>query len=118
MTNLFAPPVVNDVPPALLPEEPDMGDRLMRFFRARPSGVNVYMYAIGSPTEVYLSGLTPPQLRTTEVDPITLYDTHAVPISNGWEDLERVFWGGCAPTEVTDSQAQALTDAGYIVTVI
>lgn len=111
MTKVFAPPVVNDIPPALLPEEPHMGDRLMRFFRARPSGVNVYMYRVGTLSEIAHG-------RVDETDPITLYDTHAVPVSNGWEDLERVFWGGCDPTEVTDEQAQALIDAGYIVTTI
>lgn len=107
MTKTFVTPAVNDVPPTL-PNDWDLGDRLFRFFRARPSGVNVYLYKAGSLSAVAHG-------RVDETDPIALYDTNGVVTTNGWEDLETVFWGGCQPVEVTDEQATVLTAAGYTI---
>lgn len=88
----------------------------MRFFRARPEGVNVYIYKVGSTTANYLAGLTPSQGRVTEDDPVTLYDSAGVPTTNGWDDLEIVFWGGTNAVDITASQAAALVSAGYTIT--
>lgn len=107
----FTPPSVNDLPPVLPdgdPEQTRESVRLFRFFRARPSGVNVYLYKLGSLSEAAHG-------RVTEDDPITLYDTAGQPTTNGWEDLEVVFYGGHGPTTLISDWETVLTDAGYTV---
>ena len=108
----FAPPTRNEQPPVLPEGDPDQTEgafRLFRFYKARPTGVNVYMYKIGS---LFAAA----RGRVTEEDPVTLYDSNAVMTSNGWDDIEVVFWGAHAPTTLIDDWATVLTAAGYIVT--
>jgi hypothetical protein len=70
--------------------------------------MNVYLYKSGS-----VSALA--HGRVDETDPVTLYDSNGVATTNGWDDLELVFWGGHEAVEVTDAQAAALVGAGYTV---
>lgn len=90
--------------------DPDNGEgvRLFRFFRARPAGINVYLYKANSLSAAHWG-------RVTESDPITLYDANAVPTTNGWDDLEIVFWGGSGPYTLINDWATVLTNAGYTV---
>lgn len=81
---------------------------LFRFFRARPRGVNVYLYKTGTPSEAAHG-------RVTEDHPISLYDANGVLTTNGWEDLEQVFWGGTGPYTLISDWASVLTAAGYSV---
>jgi hypothetical protein len=81
----------------------------MRFYRARPVGVNVYMYRVGT-----LSATA--HGRVTEDDPIALYDSDGVMTSDGWSDIEMVFWGGTGPYALQSDWATVLTDAGYTIT--
>lgn len=114
MPYFFTPSSVNEVPPVLPvgdPEQSAEAHRLFRFFRSRPAGVNVYLYKTGT-----LSATA--HGRVTETDPVTLYDSSGNPTSNGWQDLELVFWGGCAAVEVTASQKSALESAGYTVATV
>lgn len=107
----FTPPTRSEVPPVLpegSPEQSEGAFRLFRFFRARPAGVNVYLYKSGS-----LSAAA--HGRVTEDDPTALYDSLGVLTTDGWQDIEVVFWGGHAAVVVTSDQAVALTAAGYLV---
>ena len=99
----FTPPATSSVPAVLPvgdPEQTAAQYALMRFFRARPEGVNVYMYREGSTFATYLESKTPPLSRVTEDDPVALYDSDGVVTTNGWDDLEIVFWGGTGPYTV------------------
>lgn len=80
----------------------------MRFYKARPAGVNVYLYKTGS-----LSATA--HGRVSEDDPIALYDANGVMTSNGWDDIEVVFWGGHGPTTLIKDWSTVLTNAGYTV---
>lgn len=107
----FTPPTVSDVPPVLPegdPEQSDLAFRLYRFFRSRPSGVNVYLYKAGTVSATAHG-------RVTEDDPTTLYDSSGNATTDGWSDLQRVFWGGTTAVDVTSEEATLLTDAGYTV---
>ncbi len=107
MTYTFVCPSQSAVPP-VLPEE-HIGNRLFRYFKARPEGINVYLYKVGSASAAAHG-------RVDEDDPVTLYDANGVAISTGWSDLEMVFWGGCQAVTITQAQADALRAAGYTVT--
>lgn len=106
----FSPPVVSDVPPVLPEGDPEQSGpafRLFRYYRARPRGLNVYVYRAGTVSAGVFG-------RVTEVDPVTTY-TGGVATSDGWSDIEQVIWGGHAPVYVSDSVADALVAAGYDV---
>lgn len=108
----FTPSATTTVPAVLPdgdPEQTPAQRALYRFFGARPEGVNVYMYKAGS-TSALAYG------RVTENDPVAQYDSSGTLTSDGWEDIELVFWGGHGAVTVTSDQATALTAAGYTVT--
>lgn len=108
----FTPPAnATEVPPVLPvgdPEQSALGFRLFRFYRARPAGRNVYMYKAGSVSATAFG-------RVTETDPTSTYNSSGVATSNGWDDIEIVFYGGHGAVTVTSAQATALTNAGYTV---
>lgn len=106
----FTPPSRTENPPVLPDGDPDNGEgvRLFRFFKARPAGINVYLYKAGSVSEAKWG-------RVTEIDPIALYDSNAVATTTGWSDIETVFWGGSGPYTLIRDWEQVLTDAGYHV---
>ena len=108
----FAPSSVNEAPPVLPDGDPDQTEgqvRLFRYYKARPTGVNVYLYKAGSPSAIAHG-------RVTEEDPITLYNSAGVATSTGWEDIEVVFYGGHEPTTLIRDWEDVLTAAGYTVT--
>ena len=76
--------------------------------------MNVYLYKVGSTTATSLAAQSLP--RVSETDPISLYDSAGAVTTNGWDDLEIVFWGGTGPYTVTAAQATVLTAAGYTIT--
>lgn len=85
----FTPPIVFDVPPVSC--EPNMDRvafRLMRHYRQRPRGVNIF----------YLTNGTATAAQPTDA-----------------EDIAVVWYGGHGSYEVTDTQAAALVEAGYDV---
>ena len=106
----FSPPVVHDVPTVVAPgEEGELGNRLMRYYSPRPRGLNVYIYREGSDIANQLPD------RVSETDPYTTYNDDGTVSSNGWDDVEAVFWGGHEAVTVTDEQATLLEEAGYTV---
>lgn len=104
----FTPSAISAVPPTL-PDTDGVAERLFRYYKSRPEGVNVYIYKAGSPAATAFG-------RVSENDPITVYNSAGVAISTGWEDLELVAWGGHGPITVNSDQAAALVAAGYTVT--
>lgn len=82
--------------------------RLFRFFKARPAGINVYVYKTGSVSEATFG-------RVTETDPQATYSTAGVVLSTGWEDIQVALWGGHDNVEISQDVADALTLAGYTV---
>lgn len=109
----FTPPSANEAPNVLPdgdPEQTPLAVRLMRFYRSRPTGINVYLYKAGSLSEAAHG-------RVTEEDPVALYDsTTGVLTTNGWDDIEMVFWGGHGPYDLISDWASVLSGAGYTVT--
>jgi len=93
----FLPPSRTVVPPVL--PSPHPGNRLMRHFRSRPEGTNVYYLSDGEVTE-------------TDPDSVNVF-WHSY---DGSPYVQRVFWGSTAdPYDLTASEATALDDAGYTV---
>ncbi len=108
----FTPPTVNDTPPVLPVGDPDQEPgayRLFRHFRARPSGINVYQYRVGSGMQLAVGIIS-------EVDPYSTYNADGSLASNGWDDLETVWWGGHDDVPITAAQSALLVAAGYTVT--
>lgn len=106
----FTPPVdTSGVPPVLPEGDPaqSLGAfRLMRYFSSRPAGRNVYIYKAGSVSATAFG-------RVTEVDPSASYDANGKLSSNGWDDIQVVFWGAHSPQTVDAAMAALLTTAGY-----
>lgn len=96
--------------PPILPEgDPEQSAgafRLMRYYRSRPDGRNVYVYKLGSISATAFG-------RVTEVDPSTTYGSDGVATSDGWSDLQIVFYGGHAPQTIDSTMVTVLTNAGY-----
>lgn len=80
--------------------------RLMRYYRSRPVGRNVYVYKAGSVSATNFG-------RVTEIDPSTSYGPTGIMTSNGWDDIQIVFWGGHSPQTVDATMAALLTANGY-----
>lgn len=80
--------------------------RLMRYYRSRPAGRNVYVYKAGSISATTFG-------RVTEVDPAASYDASGNLSSTGWQDIQVVFWGGHAPQSIDAAMVTVLTNAGY-----
>lgn len=107
----FTPPTRSDIPPVLPEgdlEQNPVAFRLFRFFRARPSGINVFLYKNGTYSASRFG-------QVTETDPVAIYNSSGVAVSDGWEDLQLVFWGGHGAVIIDDDVAQLLVDAGYTV---
>lgn len=108
---IFTPPVDSaGVPPVLPVGDPEQSPgsyRLMRYYRSRPMGRNVYVYKAGSTTAVALG------TQVTENDPVTQYDSNGNVTTNGWQDLQVVFYGGHAPQTINAAMVTLLTNAGY-----
>jgi hypothetical protein len=94
--------------PPYLPGSNGMQKRLYRHYRARPAGINVFVYREGTVSENVFG-------RITEIPPASTYDAAGVLSSDGWEDIEIVYWGGHGPVNVTADQAAVLEGAGYFV---
>lgn len=106
----FTPPVdASGDPPVLPVGDPGQSPgayRLMRWYRSRPVGRNVYVYKTGSVSATAFG-------RVTEIDPVTTYNSSGVMTSNGWQDIQVIFWGGHVPQTVDATMAALLTTAGY-----
>lgn len=100
----FTPPVNASGVPSVLPvgdpEQTALGYKLFRHYKARPEGVDVFLYSDGS------ARTTPPDSRTSFWSAMDTtrttqpYVTHA-------------FWGGHAPETITTAEAALLTAAGF-----
>lgn len=108
--SVFTPPVLAaGVPPVLPvgdPAQSAVSYRLMRYYRSRPEGINVYVYRAGTVSATAFG-------RVTEVDPSTTYGSTGQPTSNGWDDIQVVFWGTHGAQEIDAAMVTLLTDAGY-----
>lgn len=107
----FTAPVDSAGDPPVLPvgdpEQSAASYRLMRWYRSRPAGRNVYVYKAGSVSATNFG-------RITEVDPAASYSsTTGALTSNGWDDIQIVFWGGHSAQTVDATMAALLTTAGY-----
>jgi hypothetical protein len=94
--------------PPILPDSRGAARHLFRHYRTRPAGINVYMYRQGTVSAAQFG-------RVSEEDPETTYNSDGVAISNGWEDIEVVFYGGHDGVDVTAAQALLLESQGYTV---
>ena len=106
MASFQAPSNASGVPPVLPEGDPSQTTgafRLMRYYSSRPEGINVYYRVTNGVGTV------------TEIDPQTTYDANGLPLVDGWSDIVEVWWGGHAPSTVTDYQAGVLRAAGYTV---
>lgn len=106
----FTPPVDSAADPPVLPvgdpAQSPGGYRLFRYYRSRPAGRNVYVYKLGTVSATNFG-------RVTEQDPSASYDTNGKLASNGWDDIQIIFWGGHSSQTVDAAMAALLTTAGY-----
>jgi hypothetical protein len=97
-------PVEYDIP-AVLPTDRTTAKRLFRYYRNRPSGVNVFIYSTGEITTIEPDGYT---RIWREADRTSDTDINAAIVV-------RVFWGGHEAERVTPAEATALTASGFDV---
>lgn len=98
----FTPPADNIVGPTAVDDSEcdPLANRLMRFYRARPRGRNVFILTDNTVTENL---------------PAATYASNGELIASAWDQVAATFWGGHAPYTVTAAQAALLTGAGYVV---
>lgn len=102
----FQAPYTEGGVPSILPSSKGLQRRLFRFYRARPEGINVFIYSNDTVSESEPDGSTTlwrEADRTPDTDPTAPYVTH-------------VFWGGHEAEEITEAEQALLEDAGYEVT--
>lgn len=106
----FTCPVDTAGDPPVLPvgdtAQSEASYRLMRYFSSRPAGENVYVYKTGSVSATNFG-------QATLQDPSTSYDTNGNIASNGWDDIQVVFWGGHAPQTINAAMVTILTNNGF-----
>lgn len=128
MAHFFTPPTVADVPPAYVgpgaaegKEDSHLADtspgiqRLMTRYASTPRGVNVFLFADGTVSEVQPGTWDPndPDAPSDSgYNPFTFVTTETVPPTS--EQVVKVFWGSCR-NPVTDAEKTILEAAGYTV---
>jgi hypothetical protein len=98
----FTPPAQAGGVPPTLPRHP--GNKLFQHYRARPEGINVFLYSDGTVSEDEPDG-------TDRV--WSIRDRNGDAINATY--ITRCFYGGHDAYEISQAEADLLTNAGYTV---